>query len=61
MAVKRAATPDQAREIAEKVERDMQVAAGAALRLAKLGVRVIVTPKVELVRKFIKAVLDDEG
>lgn len=60
MAVRRASTPAQAREIAAKVDQDMEAAAGFAVRLARLGVRLAVTPKRELVRKFITAVLSDE-
>jgi len=59
--VKRAATSQEAREIAQKVERDMNVAVSAALRIAKFGVRVAVTPKIDLARKFIKAILDEES
>ena len=61
MAVKRAATSQQAREIAAKVERDLDAAAGVAVRVAKFGLRLAVTPKAELARKFIKSILDDEG
>ena len=61
MAVKRAATPEKAREIADKVERDLNAAAGVAVRIAKFGVRVAVTPKTELARKFIRAILDEES
>jgi hypothetical protein len=61
--MKRAATSKQAREIAHKVERDMQAAAGVAVRVTALGVRLVVTPKVELAKKllreFVRA-LDEE-
>jgi hypothetical protein len=61
--MKRAATSKEAREIAHKVERDMQAAAGVAVRMTSLGVRLVVTPKVELAKKllreFVRA-LDEE-
>jgi len=60
VAVRRAETPAQAREIAEKVDQDVRAAAGLVVRLTQFGVRLAVTPKRELARKFIKAVLQDE-
>ncbi len=50
-AVKRAATTAEAQAIVDKVERDMQAAAGVALRAAKVAVHLTVTPKEELTRK----------
>jgi len=58
--MKRAETPEQAREIAAKIERDMHAAAGVALRVTKLAVRLTITPKIELAKKFIRAILDEE-
>lgn len=56
----RAKDPAQARALREKVERDLEFAAGAAVRVSKLFVRLAVEPKVELARKFVRAILDDE-
>ncbi len=56
----RAQTSEEARQLADKVEREMRFVFGAAIRVAKLGVRLAVEPKVALARKIMAAILDEE-
>ena len=63
MPLPRAKNNEEARAIEDKVNRDIE----AALKFAKVGVRLVVIPKVELARKavnsfadFLRAVMTDE-
>jgi hypothetical protein len=56
----RAQSSEEARRIADKVDGDLRVAFGVALRVAKLGVRLAVEPKVALIKKVVAAIMDEE-
>jgi hypothetical protein len=56
----RVQSSEEARRIADKVDGDLRVAFGVALRVAKLGVKLTVEPKVALMKRVIHAILDDE-
>lgn len=57
--MERAKTSDEARVLRDKVERDLEAAGRAAVRVGKLAVRLSMTSKIELAKKFIRAVFDD--
>ncbi len=56
----RARSTGEAAKIRDKVEGDLEATAAAVVRAGKFLTRLAVEPKMDLAKKFIRAVLGDE-
>lgn len=53
-------TPLDKKQLADKVSGDLDAAARAGLRVAKVCVRIVLEPKIEVMRRIVGAILNDE-
>lgn len=58
--MERAKTSAEAKAVREKAEKDLEAAAGAAVRLTRLFLKLTVEPKIELAKKVIRALANEE-
>jgi hypothetical protein len=49
----------EARQLREKVERDLEAAGAVAVQASKFVVRLAIKPKVDLIKDFIRSVMKD--